>query len=90
MLGLRGELSSKELYVIMAVAKNNSIARMGRFSLLFGQVVNLKVPLKAGTIRITWPSSVPSWRRPAKLKKVDIFDIEPALCGAFIYAKQAA
>ena len=54
MPGLRGELSSKELYVIMAVAKNNSIARVGRFSLPFGQGAKngaktfLKVPLKAG------------------------------------------
>ena len=77
MPGLGGELSSKELCVIVAVSKNNSIARVGRFSLPFGQGAKngaktfLKVPLKAGrapaprTIRITWPSSVPSWRRPS-------------------------
>ena len=108
--GLRGELSSEELYIIMAVAKNNSVARVGRFSLLFGQGVKngtktfLKVPLKAGRASAAYykdhlAKHCPKLEKtigklypqlPAKLKKVDIFDIEPALCGAFIYAKQAA
>ena len=108
--GLRGELSSKELYIFVAVAKNNSVARVGRFSLLFGQGVKngtktfLKVPLKAGRASAAYYKDhlaklCPKLEKtigklypqlPAKLKKVDIFDIEPALCGAFIYAKQAA
>ena len=110
MPGLHGELSSKELHVIMAVAKNNSIARVGRFSLPLGQGAKngaktfLKVPLKAGRASAVYYKDhlaklCPKLEKtvgklypqlPAKLKKVDIFDVEPALCGAFIYAKQAA
>eukprot|EP00747_Dinoflagellata_sp_TGD_P084078 gnl/TRDRNA2_/TRDRNA2_162374_c0_seq1.p1 gnl/TRDRNA2_/TRDRNA2_162374_c0~~gnl/TRDRNA2_/TRDRNA2_162374_c0_seq1.p1 ORF type:complete len:433 (-),score=91.23 gnl/TRDRNA2_/TRDRNA2_162374_c0_seq1:161-1459(-) len=105
--GLKGELTMKELLILISGSKYKTLSRVGEAELPFGQGAKngaksfLGIPLMDGRdaghrYREILEEMVPSLEkaiakkfpalRPA-LCQVTLGDIEPSLCGAFIYAK---
>lgn len=106
--GLRGDLSQKEVLIILGASRQQRLREVGQSLLPFGQgarngaFVFLGIPLKQGkaaaqyyereltkhckqleeAVRELFPSL------PQNMCQVSLGDIEPCLCGAFIYAKQ--
>jgi len=106
--GLRGDLTQKELLILLSESKHKHLREVGRAMLPFGQGAKngaktfLNIPLTNGrdaarfyeekltkscteleeVIKRLFPSL------PSKMWKVTLGDIEPCLCGAFIYSKQ--
>ena len=106
--GLRGELSRKELLIILGASKNPKMRSVGRASLPFGQGAKNGAMTFMGIKMFTGKAATEYYhdrlsrkckrlsktigklfpKLPAKMKSVELGDIEPCLCGAFIYAKQ--
>lgn len=106
--GLKGDLTQKEILILLAESRHNNLRKVGQAMLPFGQGAKngaktfLEIPLVNGpeaarfyeetlmknctklekVITRLFPSL------PVKLRKVTLGDIEPCLCGAFIYSKQ--
>eukprot|EP00435_Cladocopium_sp_Y103_P059324 s1634_g21.t1 len=106
--GLGGDLSQKEVLILLGASRHRRLREVGQSLLPFGQgarngaLVFLGIPLKQGktaaqyyereltkhcsqmeeAVRELFPSL------PKEMCKVSLGDIEPCLCGAFIYAKQ--
>lgn len=106
--GLKGELTQKELLILLSESRHKHLSEVGQAMLPFGQGAKngaktfLNIPLVNGrdaaqfyeeklmrsckeleeVIKRLFPSL------PSRMCKVTLGDIEPCLCGAFIYSKQ--
>jgi len=105
--GLKGDLTQKEILILLSASKYKSLAKVGQEDLPFGMgarngakaflhipqfhgVDNAKryheamgeiIPQLEGTIKRLFPAL------PKSQLTVTVGDIEPVLCGAFIYSK---
>ncbi|CAJ1398525.1 unnamed protein product [Effrenium voratum] len=107
--GLRGDLTQKEIMVILSCARNPAVRKVGEAILPFGQGAKngakafLKVPMKygreaaehyknhlgkvCGELQEVIKELFPQLSK--RLTSVKLGDVEPCLCGAVIYSRQA-
>eukprot|EP00438_Fugacium_kawagutii_P031131 Skav201755 [mRNA] locus=scaffold1973:196931:198193:- [translate_table: standard] len=108
MKGLGGDLTQKEILILLGASRYKRLRDVGRSLLPFGQgakngaLVFLGIPLTrgkgaaefyqreltkyCGELEYVLNTLFPSL--PHNMRKVSLGDIEPCLCGAFIYVKQ--
>lgn len=106
--GLKGDLTQKELLILLAESRHTNLREVGQAMLPFGQGAKngaktfLEIPLTNGrdAARFYEAQLMKSCREleevikrlfpslPSKMWKVTLGDVEPCLCGAFIYSKQ--